>query len=160
MAINNQTADSISTIAMKAWIRRRRHLGGGWFASGVLFFMPWRFKPSSEWWLEWEENRRENKERSDIRIVLINKGFDHSKVYNTLTVQFEWICRWMSVTHTIKWSWFIWVYLWLNQKTPVLFTVFVPIYVFCAVYLLFLLSLTTLLLTKEVKSYHHVWRHS
>ncbi|ERL56881.1 hypothetical protein M917_0078 [Psychrobacter aquaticus CMS 56] len=40
MAISNQTADSISTFAIKAWIIQRRHLGGGRFAAGVLFFMP------------------------------------------------------------------------------------------------------------------------
>ena len=46
--------------------------------------------PLSERWLfELEERKREKRERSDIAIALINGDFDHNKVYNTLTIQFE-----------------------------------------------------------------------
>jgi hypothetical protein len=46
----------------------------------LVFVSPWAWRRGA--------NSREKKKRRDIRVNYVNEGFDHSKVYNTLTVQF------------------------------------------------------------------------
>ncbi|MGP4847218.1 hypothetical protein ACTXGQ_24165, partial [Marinobacter sp. 1Y8] len=101
IASNNHSADNNNVTAIKKVTRRWRHVGFGCLLSDRLFFDISRFKStlskprlskprlSDSRLRERDESKREKTERSDIGFALINKGFDHSKVYNTLTIQFE-----------------------------------------------------------------------
>ena len=90
IANSNHTADSNIVIAIKKITRRCRHVGlGGLLSANLLSNSRLTEWLSASWLRERDDNKREKTERSDIKFVLINNGFDHSKVYNTLTIQFE-----------------------------------------------------------------------
>ena len=84
-ASSNHTADRSRVIAIKKDTIRCRHVDFGCLLSATLSLK----LRSLGWRRERDESKREKRERSDIGFVLLNKGFDHSKVYNTLTIQIE-----------------------------------------------------------------------